>query len=464
MSETGRRQQMLILAATSIGSVLNPLLASMITLALPAIGMEFSVSARDLGWMSTAFILANALCLVPGARFVDRFGYKKSYIIGSLVVSATCAFSIFAPDYTVLIALRVLAGCGISLVMITSLAILTRVFPKNKRGFIIGINTAMVYIGLSLGPVLGGVMTEAFGWQSLFMLMTPLVLCSAALLFFFLQQEFTEPVPHVDVFGACLYAAAVFCLMYGLSTITEWGSAFLAAAGVILLIVFVWFELRQAYPILNVRLFFTNKRFARSAYAALLNYAAVYGVVYFVSLYLQSVGRLTPTETGLIMLFQPLIQAVMTPVAGKISDRVDPKYLVTAGMSLTVAGVLLLAGLGLTPLGDAQYITITQVFIGLGAALFAAPNTSAIMGSVRAAEYSTASGIVAVVRQLGMLLSMAVCMASISFIVGGEELLGEGMHAEFMFAMRTAMVICAGFAVAGVFFSWFRGENPHTDE
>lgn len=464
MSERFSSQQILILLATSIGAVMNPLLASMINLALPVIGTDFVVSAHDLGWMSTAFILANAICLVPGTRLVDRFGYKKSYIIGSLIVSAACVLSIFAPNYTVLIILRILSGVGISLVMITSLAILTRVFPKDKRGFIIGINTAMVYVGLSVGPVLGGVLTETFGWQSLFVLMAPLVLCSALMLFLFLKQEFTEPTPHIDKVGTILYGAGIFCLMYGLSTITETGSLFLAGAGVLLMIVFVWFELRQTYPILNVNLFFKNKRFARSSYAALLNYAAVYGVVYFVSLYLQSVGELTPIETGLIMLFQPLIQAVMTPIAGKISDKTDPKYLVTAGMSLTVVGVLLLAGLGFSPISAPHYIAVTQVFIGLGAALFAAPNTSAIMGSVKAAEYSTASGIVAVVRQIGMLMSMAVCMAAISVFVGGEELLGEGMHAEFLLAMQVAMTICAGFAAVGVLFSWFRGKNPEEGE
>lgn len=463
MTETSSRTRYLVLLATSIGAIVNPLLGSMIILALPAIGADFIVSARDLGWMSTAFILANAICLVPAARLVDKIGYKKSYIIGSIVVALSCLLSIFSPSYAVLIILRVLAGCGISLVMITSLAILTRIFPKNKRGFVIGINTAMVYVGLSFGPVLGGIFTESFGWQSLFIVMTPLILCSSIMLFIFLKEEFTEPVPFFDKIGTVLYAAAIFCLMYGLSTITENGSAFLAAAGFILLIVFVIYELKQKYPILHISLFFKNKRFARSSLAALLNYGAVYGVIYFVSLYLQSVGELSATEAGLIILFQPLIQAVMTPIAGKLSDKIDPKYLVTIGMSLTVVGVFLLAGLGFMTDGFAQYIALTQVFIGLGAALFAAPNTSDIMSSVPKAEYSTASGIVAVVRQLGMLVSMAICMASISIFVGGTDLLGPQMHAEFVLSMQVSMIICAGLALIGVFFSWFRGK-PEFEE
>lgn len=463
MTEISSRTRYLVLLATSIGAVVNPLLGSMIILALPSIGTDFVVSARDLGWMSTAFILANAICLVPAARLVDKIGYKKSYIIGSVIVSLSCFLSIFSPDYTILIILRILAGCGISLVMITSLAILTRIFPKNRRGFVIGINTAMVYVGLSIGPVLGGALTEYLGWHSLFMVMAPLLLCSAVLLFIFLKEEFTEPVLFFDKVGTVLYAAGIFCLMYGLSTITKFSSIILAVAGFLLLIVFVCYELRQKYPILNMSLFFKNKRFARASLAALLNYGAVYGVVYFVSLYLQSVGQLTATEAGLILLFQPLIQVIMTPVAGKLSDKIDPKYLVTAGMSLTVAGVLLLAGLGFMSDGFASYIAITQVFIGLGAALFAAPNTSDIMSSVPKEEYSTASGIVAVVRQIGMLVSMAICMASISIFVGSTDLLGPDMHAEFILSMQVSMIICAALALIGVFFSWFRGRAEPTE-
>lgn len=459
MKETSAKMRYLVLLATSIGAVMNPVLGSMIILAMPAVGLDFTVSARDLGWLSNALILTNAVCLVPAAKLTDKIGYKKSYIIGSIIVSVSCLLSVFAPSYPVLILLRIISGCGISLMMITSLAILTRIFPKSKRGFVIGINTAMVYVGLSVGPVMGGVLTETFGWRSIFALMTPLVLCSAILLFIFMKEEFTEPVHSFDKIGTILYAVAIFCMMYGLSTITEFGSVFLAAAGFVLLIVFVLFELKQKYPILHVGLFFKNKRFSRSAFAALLNYGAAYGVTYFVSLYLQSVGELNAAEAGMIILFQPLVQAVMTPIAGKLSDVINSKYLVTTGMSLTVVGILLLSGLGFVGGEYSSYIAVTQVFIGLGAALFGAPNTSMIMGSVPKEEYSGASGIVSVVRQLGMLISMAVCMAAMSIFVGGTELLGPEMHTEFISAMQMSMIICAGFALVGVFLSWFCGKE-----
>ena len=162
----------------------------------------------------------------------------------------------------------------------------------------------------------------------------------------------------------------------------------------------------------------------------------------------------------MIMLFQPLIQVVATPVAGKISDKIDAKYLVTAGMILTIVGLLILSGLGLSMTNVAGYIMITQVFIGLGAALFSAPNTSTIMGSVAPAEYSMASSVVSVVRQVGMLISMAVCMAAISLFVGSTDMLGPSMYEEFVEALRVSMLISSGLAVIGVFFSWFRGTVP----
>lgn len=458
MTEISKKQQYLILLATSLGVLMNPLLASMIILALPNIGTEFLVSARDLGWMSTAYILSNAICLVPGAWVVDKVGYRKSFIAGTIIVAVTCLFAVFAPNYPALLASRIVSGLGVSLLMITSLAILSRIFPKEKRGFVIGINTTMVYVGLTLGPFLGGILTETLGWKSLFLLMGPLVFFSGILLFVCMKTEFTIPVKKFDFVGAILYAVSMFLLMYGLSTITDAGSVFLAGAGLILFAVFVWYELRNTHPLLHVRLFFENKRFARSSYAALLNYAAVYAVTYMVSLYLQSIGHLNAAEAGMIMLFQPLLQVIATPIAGKISDKVDAKYLVTAGMILTIFGLVFLSGLGLSMTNVAGYIMITQVFIGLGAALFSAPNTSTIMSSVSPAEYSMASSVVSVVRQVGMLISMAVCMAAISFFVGGTDMLGPDMYAQFVEALRVSMLISAGLAVVGVFFSWFRGQ------
>lgn len=452
------RERRMILFATSMGSFLNPMIATMVILALPAIGLEFGVSARDLGWMSTAFILATAILLVPASRLVDRIGYKKSYIIGGLIVSVSCFFSIFAPDYATLILLRIVAGVGSAFVMITGLAILTRVYPANKRGMVIGVNTAMVYVGASLGPIIGGFLTEYAGWRSLFLLMIPLLLISALLMVVFLRQEFKNPWKSFDIKGTILYAAAIFCTMYGLSTITDPGSPFLALAGAGLIVIFMVYERKVAEPVLHVDLFFKNKRFARSSYTALLNYGCTYGSVYMVSLYLQSVGALSAVEAGFIIFFQPLLQAVMTPIAGKLSDRFDPRYLVTFGMALSAIGVILLAGLGLT--SAVSYIAVTQVFIGLGSALFSAPNTNAIMSAVPQKEYSSASSIVAVMRQLGMILSMAVCMAAISIFVGGLDMLGPDMYPEFVQALQISMIVCSGLAVIGILFSWFRGNAP----
>ncbi|HJJ39575.1 MAG TPA: MFS transporter, partial [Methanocorpusculum sp.] len=210
--------------------------------------------------------------------------------------------------------------------------------------------------------------------------------------------------------------------------------------------------------------FLKNTRFARSSYAALLNYAASYAVVYMLSLYLQSIGQLSATEAGFIMLFQSLVQVIFTPIAGKLADKIDPKYLATAGMILSVGGLVLLSGIGLSGAEARGYITVIQILIGLGMALFSAPNTATIMSSVPKSEYSTASGIISVVRQYGMLISMAICMAAISLIVGSSELLNEAMYADFAHALKVSMLICTGLGVVGAILSWFRGPVPKIDE
>jgi len=414
--------------------------------------------------LSTAFILTNAICLVPSSWFVGRVGYKKSYLIGSFIVAFACIFSIFAPNYPILLLFRVLAGMGVSLFMVTGLAIITRIFPKEKRGLVIGINTTMVYIGLTIGPFLGGLLTDAFGWKSLFIVMFPIIIVSGILVFIFQKIEFHEPTSKFDLFGAFLYALATFLLMYGLSTITELWGAILAIIGFVVLIFFIIYEQRKEYPVLHVKLFIKNKRFARSSFAALLNYASAYGVVYMVSLYLQSVGEMTSTQAGLILLFQPLIQAIITPIAGKLSDHMDPKILVTLGMSLTVVGLVTLSCVGFFSTAVFWLITLSQIIIGTGSAFFAAPNTLAIMNSVSKDEYSVASGIVSVVRQYGMLISTAICMASISIFIGGTAFLEPSVYQGFTHAFQVAMLICAVLGIIGIFFSWFRGPIMAGDE
>ncbi|MDE2444139.1 MFS transporter [Methanocorpusculum petauri] len=457
MTEMDSRTKRLILFAASIGAFLNPLIGSMIILAMPEVGVTFEVSARDLGWLSTIFILANAIFLVPASRLSDMIGYKRSYLLGAVIVAVACGLSVFAPIYSVLLLLRVTAALGTSFLMITGLAILSRVYPPKERGAAFGINTAMVYIGASAGPILGGFLTGLFGWRAVFLVMVPLAVAAAIPMWRFFRDEIKVPSDSsFDIRGTILYAAAMFCMMYGLSTLPDPLSVALTVLGILMMVVFVWYELRLPSPVLHVKLFFTNQRFARSSYAALLNYGCTYGSVFFVSLYLQSVGHLTADQAGMIIFFQPLIQAVMTPIAGKLSDRIDPRYIVTVGMLLSAVGVLLLAGLGLAT--ELHYIAVTQVFIGLGSALFAAPNTNAIMGSVPEEEYSTASGIVAVMRQVGMIISMAVCMSAISIYVGGTDMLGPAMYPEFLQALRVSMIFCAGLAFVGVVFSWFRGD------
>jgi len=460
MVELAKQNNILVLIATSIGSIMNPFFASMIVLAMPVIGTDFSVSAHDLGWLSTAYVLTNAICLVPASWFVDRFGYKKCYLIGTLIVILSCLFSISAPNYPILLTLRVLTGVGISLIMVTGLAILTRIFPKEKRGFIIGINTMMVYVGLTLGPFLGGIITDCLGWQSIFSIMIPFLLISAVMVFVFQEKEFTESTAKFDFLGVLIYAVATFLLMYGLTTITNFVSIIMAVIGLVLLILFILYERKKENPVLHIGLFLKNKRFARSSFAALLNYAAAFGVVYMVSLYLQSVGEMTASEAGMVLLFQPLVQVVLTPICGKLADHIDPKILSTLGMILTVIGLITLSCVGLSSSAIMWLIFVSQLIIGAGAALFAAPNVSSIMSSVSKKEYSMASSIVAIMRQYGMLISTAICMTSIAVFIGGTTFLEPSVYGEFTHAFQVAMLICAGLGIIGAIFSWFRGPIP----
>lgn len=463
MTDISTARRNIILATTSIGSIINPLLNTMVIIAAPFFGNVFNVSARDLGWLSTAFILANAIALIPATWIVDKIGYKKSYLIGSLIVAISCLLTVFASNYPLIIALRAASGLGISFVMITSVALITQIFPSEKRGFAIGLNSMMIYLGLTLGPFLGGIIVETLGWKSIFYLISPLIFTTGILVYILINTEFTNPVKKPDLWGILFYGIATFCMMFGLATITDTLSPFIVASGLILFILFIRHEFHHSNPVLHVSLFKQNKRFSRASFAALLNYSASYAVVYMMSLYLQTVGNRSATESGLIILVQALIQVIATPIAGKFADKYDSKYLSTGGMILTTIGLILLANISLNSDVNRSYILIIQILIGLGIAFFTTPNSTDIMNSVPKCEYSTASGIISAVRQYGMLISMAICMSSISIIVGSYEILSEDVYDEFLIAFQYAMYFCAGLSGIGAILSWFRGPLSHTE-
>jgi len=447
------RDKRIVLLACCIAGFVSPLLTSMVNLAIPTIGIEFGISAHDRGWLVMTFFLSSVAFLVPVSRIADLYGKKKLFVIGIVVVLVSSLMSAVSPSFSVLLLWRVVAGIGTAAISSTSISMIVQIYPRSQRGLPLALNTMCIYIGASMGPGLGGILTETFGWQSIFLSLVPFSVAALVAILFFKSDFRTSEGEPFDLKGSVLYGIGIMALMYGIITLPDRLSPAFIAAGAVMMVAFFKFETKEQYPALKVSLF-KGKIFRRSSIAAFLNYGSSYAVIFTLSQYLQDVGGMSPGAAGLIILLQPAVQAVVTPFAGRMSDRMNPRYLTTAGMMMMCVGTALM--ITLTVNVDAEMFKVYAIllFTGLGYALFSTPNTNLIMGSVSPKSYSESSGVISVMRQVGMMSSVAVVVCMISIMMGTTTVIDPSTFDAFMTAVRYSFVVCFLLAAAGAFMTW----------
>lgn len=444
-----------VLLITAIASFSTPFMLSSINIALPAISRDLNMSALGMGWISLSFLLASAVLLVPLGRAADIYGRKKIFTTGFAIFTAASLFCALARTPWQLILFRTLQGLGSSMIFGTAIAILISVYPPAGRGKALGIVTASVYLGLSLGPFLGGILVQQLSWRGIFYFNVPIGLLVLYLLFTRMKgdRRGTEN-ETFDLKGSLIYSVSLAALMYGASAIAAPGSPLLILAG---LAGFAWFfrhEARTEQPVLNARLFLKNKVFAFSGLAALLSYCASFAISFLLSLYLQYVKGLNPQQAGVIMVCQPVFMFLFSPAAGRLSDRIEPRIVASWGMALTTAGLLFFSRIGTTT--PMVVIVAGLCVLGLGFALFSSPNTNAVMTSVEARSYSLASALLSTLRIGGQTLSMAIVMLLFSLIIGQAKIGPDNLD-QFVRSFRLSIYIFSALSFAGIFASLKRG-------
>ncbi len=451
-SQAGVKAAVLLVA--TLASFLTPFMGSAVNIALPSIGRHFGMDAVSLSWVATAYLLAAAVFLVPFGKLGDIYGRKRVFTLGMIVYTVASLVLAVSPSAAMLIAFRAVQGIGSAMIFGTAVAMLTSVFPPQERGRALGLNVAAVYLGLSLGPFLGGVLTEHFGWRSVFWLNVPLGLMVIAAVFWKLKAEWAEARGEkFDLGGSLVYGAGLVALMYGFSLLPDLKGVWLIVAGVLGIAVFIWWETRARPPVLDMSLFRNNKPFALSNLAAFISYSATFAVTFLLSLYLQYVKDLTAQEAGLILVAQPAMQAAVSPLAGRISDRVAPRVIASAGMALTTVGLIMLVLVEQDTV--TAFIVVTLVVLGLGFGLFSSPNTNAIMGAVEKRFYGVASGTLATMRLTGQMFSMGIAMLIISIFVGRVEIAPEYFD-DLVASMQVAFIVFAALCFLGIFASLAR--------
>ncbi len=445
--------KMSALVVATVASFLTPFMSASVNVALPAIGNEFLVDAILLSWVPTSFLLAAAMFTVPFGRIADIYGMKRIFTYGILIYTLFSFLSAISNSAISLIIFRVFQGIGASMIFVTGVAIITSVFPPKERGKALGINVAAVYLGLSLGPVLGGFLTQFLGWRSIFYVNVPLCLIVIALLLLKLKGEWAESKGEkFDFPGSMIYSIVLVAIMYGFSILPEVTGGFLIFLGIIGIFAFIKWEMKVESPIMNMKLF-KNRVFAFSNLAALINYSATFAVGFLLSLYLQYIKGFDPEDAGMILVSQPVIMAILSPFAGKFSDKVEPRIIASIGMAITTIGLFFFIFLNKkTSLG---FIIVGLAVLGLGFALFSSPNTNAIMSSVKRKFYGVASATVSTMRVVGQVMSMGIVIVIFSLYIGRVKITPIHYPA-FLVCMKIAFIILTLLCFVGIFASLAR--------
>jgi EmrB/QacA subfamily drug resistance transporter len=443
------------LIVTGVTSFIAPFMISGVNIVLPGIQKEFSINAVMLSWVASSYILSTCVLLIPMGKIADIYGRKKIYTIGIIVFIISNFLCAFAGSIEILIALRIFQGIGGAMLVSTGMAILTSVFPVEERGKAIGINVAATYLGLSAGPFFGGLLSYYFSWKSIFIFITPLGVISILLSIFYLKGEWADARGEkFDLTGSLVYAISLVMLMYGVSVLPQITAFILILLGITGLFVFVSREIKIEHPVFEVGLFKHNKVFAFSSFATLINYASNFAVAFLLSLYLQYILNMPPQKAGSVLMAQPIMQAIFSPFAGKLSDSIEPRILASIGMAINTIGLFLLVFLN--PDISLLFIIGILIILGFGYALFSSPNTNAIMCSVEKKHYGIASGSVATMRTVGMTLSMAIATILFSIIIGNAEI-SPALYPEFSKSVKIAFIIFTVLSAFGVYFSSARG-------
>jgi MFS family permease len=420
-----------------------------VNVALERIASDLSLSAVSISWVTLSVILATGALLMPMARVADIYGRMLVYHIGLVCFAVFCLASAFAPNGATLIITRTLQGVAGALLFSTTVAMVTLAYPPETRGRALGLQVAGVYLGITLGPVVGGIITQNLGWRAFFIVVGALGLANLIVPFRWLRGlEWREPkAAPFDIWGSVLWVCALSALIIGFSYLPGTIGYALIAAGVVGLAGFFRVEGRTADPILNVDLLRHNRVFASANAALFINYSATTAMSFLIGLYLLYNRGLGAQKAGFVMVTGPFVQAAVSPFAGRLADRLEARFIAATGMALCAVGLLSFAFLQeSTPY---WYVIAVLCVLGLGFGLFASPIIHTVMGSVDRRYVGVAAATSSTMRVSGQSFSMGIAALVLAVVVGRHEL-GPSDHAGILTSVRTTFLIFAVLCVIGV--------------
>lgn len=405
------------IAMVWLSAVASAMMLSAVNVALPGIASDLGLDAVMLSWVPMSYLLASAASVLACGRLADQFGRRRLFLLGTALSVLASLGGAAAADATGLIAARLLQGVAAAMLFATQLAIVSAVYPPARRGAAIGYTVSAIYLGLALGPLVAGWLVAHHSWRATFLLHVPMGVVVLWIGTQRLHHEWraSERVPF-DFRGSVIYAVAIVLFMLGLARLPTPTGALLLAAGTGGLWLFFRHAHGHPHPVFDVGLFYSNRVFTLSCLTALVMYTATFANIVLVSLYLQYLKGVDAATAGMVMMAQPLVMTGLSPLAGRLSDRVEPRVIASAGLLLTAGALFAMAGLD-----AASQLTTTVACLalsGVGFSLFSSPNANAIMAAVERSAYAQASSAMSVMRVLGQLTSMGLVALMFALLLG----------------------------------------------
>ena len=440
----------LILLICTVLSFFTVFAVNAVNIVIPTIASEFHMSNIVQNWVTIIFLLVVAVLSIPAGQISGKHGLKKVTIISIILFIVISIVNVCVTSQEQFLACRFILGIALSFINVTSMAMIVSAFPPQERGKALGINITGVYVGLSLSPVLGGILNYNLGWRSVVLFGVPFLFVILALLLIRIDEEWIsfENV-SLDLKGSFTYAVGMVLFMYGFTILNTQLGIILTILGVIILVVFGLIELRQANPVFDIR-FFKNHKFLSANFASLCAYLATYAVTTILNYHLQYIKGFDSQTAGIILLVAPLCQVVLAPIAGRLSDRFVPQILAAIGMGLGTVSLFLFSSLNAGT--SMEFLIVAMVIYGVAFGLFSPPNTNVIMGSVPPKDTSAASAAVATMRSVGQAMSMGILTLVFAFIMGDVPIIAE-YYPLLITSCQITCVICVVLCIASVFAS-----------
>jgi EmrB/QacA subfamily drug resistance transporter len=452
----------------AVGTFMSALDSSVVNVVLPVIQSSYGVSLSATSWVVIAYLLVISSLLLTFGRLSDLYGHRRIYITGFAVFTVGSLLCGLSTNILMLILFRIVQALGAGMMFSAGPAIITDAVPENARGKGLSVTAMAVAVALCSGPVLGGMLAGLAGWQSIFFINVPIGLVGTFLAGRNIPKDDKKASGRFDLLGSVIIFTALILILTPLDLLGKenlnpalfYG---MLITGILAGIGFVFYEKKIKEPILNIDLF-KSRVFAAGNFAAVFNFMAQNIMIFLAPFYLEDLRQFSPAKAGVLYMPMPLATLLIAPVSGFAADRYDSRYLCSGGMAIMSGGLVMLSFLKAdTPV---WYIVTAMALAGLGSGLFQTPNNSAVMGSVSAEYRGTASGVLATMRNTGMVLGVAVSSALFSFLrsraeslYGAEGLTGTQLHqASFLYALHFTFLAAAGVALVSVLVSLQKGK------